>query len=322
MEILVTGATGFIGNHLCRLLCEQGHKVIALVRPGSDTYELSNLPNINFVFGDILNHLGLNKLQTFPKIVFHLAADWSRLNVQDDQEFIDFLIKKKINKLIFYSSICASGLDLSTQPLDENNKPEFLPSDYYGKYKYGVESYINSKSTEGEFTGINLRPTIVYGPGDTSNLYPLFQAVRNGNIALWNKGKQLLRPCYISNLNNIAISLMEDSSNSNNLTLHVGDNELLSLHQVVKYISTHLGVHSKYKNHSLFLGKNKGFFRFVLNRFKLTNSFGTQFAFNKWTREYNANINNLKKHVDTNKLISFDRAIEETSNWYNCNNLI
>ncbi len=52
-----------------------------------------------------------------------------------------------------------------------------------------------------------------------------------------------------------------------------------------------------------------GYLRFVFNKFGLINSFGTHFAFNKWNREYNADIQLLKESVGTDFFILFDRAI-------------
>ena len=40
MKVLVTGATGFIGGNVARGLADQGHEVVALVRPGSSTLTL------------------------------------------------------------------------------------------------------------------------------------------------------------------------------------------------------------------------------------------------------------------------------------------
>jgi nucleoside-diphosphate-sugar epimerase len=322
MKVLITGATGFIGKHLCKLLNNQGHEIIALVRPGSDIFEISQLSNITFVFGDILHFKKLDTLDSFPEVVFHLAADWSRLDIEDDKSFVDYLISKKAKKLIFYSSVCASGLDLSSQPLNELDKPKFLPTDYYGKYKYDVEQYINTKMQEGSICGINLRPTIVYGPNDLSNLFPLFQAIRNGNLSLWDNGSQLLRLCFVDNLNLVACKLAFSEVVNDFNTFHVGDEELLTLREVCQIIADKMGRNFHYKNHSSKIGRRMGFLRFVTNRFGFTNSFATHFAFNKWTREYNADIQLLEKSLVLNFLIPFNDAIEGTMEWYKMNNQV
>ena len=54
MNVLVTGATGFIGTHVTKALLARGHTVAALVRPGSNTARLGNaLPNVRLIAGDL-----------------------------------------------------------------------------------------------------------------------------------------------------------------------------------------------------------------------------------------------------------------------------
>lgn len=55
MKIFLTGASGFIGSHLARLLVREGHEVYALLRPGSDPWRIADiLPQVQVVSGDLL----------------------------------------------------------------------------------------------------------------------------------------------------------------------------------------------------------------------------------------------------------------------------
>ncbi len=69
---LVTGATGFIGWHVARMLIEEGHKVRALVRPSSRLRELDVEP----VTGDLRDASSLRRAVSGCGIVFHVAADY------------------------------------------------------------------------------------------------------------------------------------------------------------------------------------------------------------------------------------------------------
>ena len=71
MTAAVTGASGHIGNNLCRELLKEGYKVKALVR--EDVGALQNL-DVEFVKGDISNKESLQKLTKDADVVFHLAA--------------------------------------------------------------------------------------------------------------------------------------------------------------------------------------------------------------------------------------------------------
>jgi dihydroflavonol-4-reductase len=74
---LVTGASGFLGWHVARVLSERGHKVRALVRPGSRIDEL----DVERVAGDLRDRSSLDRAAAGCGLVFHVAADyrlWAR----------------------------------------------------------------------------------------------------------------------------------------------------------------------------------------------------------------------------------------------------
>lgn len=321
MKVLVTGASGFIGNHLCLLLSQQGFRVVVLVRPGSDISKLQQLENIDFVFGDINSPEKLIKTTPIPEIVFHLAADWSNLDAEIDKKFITFLIDNGLKKIVFYSSVCAAGLDTANMPLSESDEPRFLEKDFYGKYKFAVEQYIISLIKTQKIDGVILRPTLVYGPGDTTNIFSLFKAIRLRKLALWENGKRIIAPCYIQNLNTIAM-LAATSDLFKDIVYYVADGEALSTLYVTKVIADKMEFNHVYSNKSTFLGKQKGFLIFILNRFGFTDSFATHFAFNSWTRSYDVKLKKIQSVVDPKILVPFEQAIEETLSWYKQQNVI
>ena len=71
MKIAVTGATGHIGNVLCRILVEQGFEVRALYR--SDSTAISDL-NLTLIQGDVLNYKSLLELVDGCDVVINCAA--------------------------------------------------------------------------------------------------------------------------------------------------------------------------------------------------------------------------------------------------------
>ena len=73
MKVLVTGGTGFTGDHLCAKLVKQGHQVRALVRESSNVAQLEKL-NIDLVRGDLCKPHHLGKAVGGVDIVFHIAA--------------------------------------------------------------------------------------------------------------------------------------------------------------------------------------------------------------------------------------------------------
>jgi len=78
---LVTGASGFLGWHIARLLIERGHHVRALVRPTSKIREL----DVETAAGDLRDSDSVEKAVAGCGLVFHAAADY-RLWAADERE--------------------------------------------------------------------------------------------------------------------------------------------------------------------------------------------------------------------------------------------
>src|SRR5215217_854429 len=78
---LVTGASGFLGWHVARVLLERGHHVRALVRTGSRVDEL----DVETIPGDLRDPASLDRAVAGCGLVFHVAADY-RLWAKDSSE--------------------------------------------------------------------------------------------------------------------------------------------------------------------------------------------------------------------------------------------
>ena len=68
MKVLVTGASGFVGNHLVEMLVERGDEVRALVQPGQDTDHLKTLSGVEVIYGD-LTHMTIFTPQTLGQLL-------------------------------------------------------------------------------------------------------------------------------------------------------------------------------------------------------------------------------------------------------------
>ena len=81
---LVTGATGFIGWHVARVLLSRGHRVRALVRPGKQLSELEAEPAV----GDLRDAASLERAVAGCGLVFHVAADYRLWAKRPDELFL------------------------------------------------------------------------------------------------------------------------------------------------------------------------------------------------------------------------------------------
>ncbi|MGA7633419.1 MAG: hopanoid-associated sugar epimerase [Terriglobales bacterium] len=145
MLALVTGATGFLGSHVARVLAEQGAELRLLVRPTSDLRNIADL-NADRVTGDLRDAASMEKALAGCDVVFHVAADY-RLWVRDPAEMygsnvegtrclLEAARKQGVRRIVYTSSVATigftSGLNHGKVPDEES--PVGI-ADMIGHYK-------------------------------------------------------------------------------------------------------------------------------------------------------------------------------------------
>jgi dihydroflavonol-4-reductase len=129
MKVLVTGATGFLGYHLCHGLVEKGYRVTALRRGTSDSELLEGL-DLDFAIGDVTDQPSLDLAVRGHEVVIHAAghlAYWSRLrsiqnhvNIEGTRNLIAASQRAGVRRLLYVSSVAAIGIpDRGQPPADE-----------------------------------------------------------------------------------------------------------------------------------------------------------------------------------------------------------
>lgn len=209
-RILITGANGFIGYHLCKAMSEAGYLLDAGVRKGSDTKLLDTLDTgkIRYVFpdyGSIDNLANLLEENKYDYVIHTAGAtkapDWNiykKINVDYSVNLAQAAMKSKINltRFIFISSLAALGPAAYDQiePIDENKHPQPVTS--YGRSKMVAEQQLTSIP---ELPLTIIRPTAVYGPAE-KDLLVLFQMFNKGLEAYIGSKPQTLSFVYVNDL--------------------------------------------------------------------------------------------------------------------------
>ena len=113
---LVTGASGFIGWHVARVLLERGHRVRALVRAASRVAEL----DVERVEGDLRDPASLGRAVQGCGLVFHVAADyrlWVRRpremyesNVEGTRSLIAAAVRAGVERFVYTSTVGCIGV--------------------------------------------------------------------------------------------------------------------------------------------------------------------------------------------------------------------
>jgi 2-alkyl-3-oxoalkanoate reductase len=203
LRVLVTGAGGFLGGHLARLLVERGEEVRALVR--TPTNALAGL-DLEQVQGDLRSQSDLDRISQGIKIVYHVAAragifgafkDFYDTNVLGTQNLIRACLKNRVERLVFTSSpsVIFTGED-------QKNLDEALPYPvhylaHYPRTKALAEQFVLEANREPGLCTCSLRPHLIWGPGDNHLIPRFLQRAREGSLKVVGDGENLVDTVYV-----------------------------------------------------------------------------------------------------------------------------
>jgi len=175
MKAFVTGATGFVGSHVARVLAGQGADLRLLVRLSSDLRNLEGL-NADRVIGDLREPASLEKGMSGCDVAFHVAADyrlWIRdpeamyqANVEGTRALLAAARKNKLRRVVYTSSVATMGFS-GDGSLANEDSPVSL-NDMIGHYKrskFMAEEVAMKASGEGTDV-IVVNPTTPVGECD------------------------------------------------------------------------------------------------------------------------------------------------------------
>jgi nucleoside-diphosphate-sugar epimerase len=181
MRILVTGATGFIGRHLCQYLVARGDTVYALVRSPK---KASVLPaGVEIVKGDLSLFADPKAVLPPCDVVMHIAgvvaadtmSEYEAINYEAVKNLVECLSRQswRPSRLVFASSLAAAGPCATGGEVTERDP--LNPIDPYGDAKARAEEVVAAAP----FPTTSIRPCVVLGPGDEQSL-TLYKTAQSG----------------------------------------------------------------------------------------------------------------------------------------------
>jgi dihydroflavonol-4-reductase len=142
MLAFVTGATGFLGSHVARVLADNGADMRLLVRSSSNLRNIEGL-RADRVLGDLRDPASLEKAMAGCDVVFHVAADYRlwvrdpnemyRSNVEGTRAILEAARKNGVRRVVYTSSVATIGFKRNGCPANEDS-PVSL-TDMIGHYK-------------------------------------------------------------------------------------------------------------------------------------------------------------------------------------------
>lgn len=257
MNILVTGANGFIGKALVRSLLQTSHSVVACVRSSvQPTLECE------YRYIDKLDHLTpWQKILKDIDVVVHCVGkakaskeDLKATNFQDSLNEINTLatlnlakqaVELGVQKFIFLSSIKVNG-EYTLLNLPFTSEINYPPKNPYGPSKYKVELGIKDIALNSPMDFVILRPTVVYGENNIKGNFNSLIKWTNKGIPLPLGGiKNNLRSLvYINNLTDFIITCIDHPNASNEVFL-VSDDDDISTAEMLNNIAKGLNVKNR-----------------------------------------------------------------------------
>ena len=176
MTTLVTGATGFVGSAVARLLLAEGREVRALVRAGGDGSNIDGL-DIERVTGDLTDSTSLKAAVKGCTALYHVAADY-RLWIPRPKEIYDVNVEGTRNlmraageagvaRIVYTSSVAVLGLNKDGSPAGED-VPVGLGdmTGHYKRSKYLAEQAVREMISRDGLPAVIVNPTAPVGARD------------------------------------------------------------------------------------------------------------------------------------------------------------
>lgn len=226
-NILLTGASGFVGQNLISYLRIKDNQFCLLTRAELEAGDISRHSNC-----DVIVHLA-GKAHDLEKT--SNPSLYYDVNYELTKKLFNAFLTSNATRFIFISSVKAVT-DAFEGVLTEDFPPN--PKTDYGKSKLLAELYIKSQVLPSNKSYIILRPCMVHGPGNKGNLNLLYTFIERGWPYPFTKFNNLRSFLGVENLCFIIHIL--SSTNSASGTYNICDDEALSTNQVVSILATSL----------------------------------------------------------------------------------
>lgn len=230
MRALVTGANGFTGSHLVKLLLARGDSVTGLVRKSSNVSRLADC-DVNFVYGDITDRAALTEAMTGVDVVFHTAAyvelgivnaaEMERVNVEGTRAVLEVAKAVNVPKMIYCSTIGIFG-DTQGNVINETfqrTQAEF--SSAYDRTKYQAQQLVDQAVKDGLWIA-SVMPSGIFGKDDPHFL-PVLSAFQKGRLKVWAGGSRVTGIVHVDDLAEAMILAVDRGKSGEYYIISAGD---------------------------------------------------------------------------------------------------
>jgi len=326
-NVFVTGATGFLGRHLCMRLKKLGFEVWGLGRNPTMGLEL-NKQGIHFVeasLSEIQSHEKVLKILGSSDLVIHSAAlssPWGNpkhfveANVLGTQNLLQAMDKCHVKNLIHISTPSIYMADAhQLNVLEDIVLPK--PINEYAKTKKMAEDLVLQWAKPSDRNVIVLRPQGIFGPHDQAIFPRLIKVAEKGFFPIIGDAETLMDLTYVDNVVDAIELSIRTLSQNNGKIFNISNGQPLELYPYLEKVFRGLGIKFKFKKipRAIALSiAHVGEWKSRIENYQ-SEPLLTRYGVTLLSRSRTLNIDSAKKHLGYKAKISIDEGLDRTLVW-------
>jgi nucleoside-diphosphate-sugar epimerase len=244
MKYLVTGATGFTGQHLVRRLVAEGSSVRIIARSAERARDAFG-DSVEIEIGDVADPGVIRRAVPGCGVIFHLAAAYREagadvryreVHVDSTRLLLEAARAEGIARFVHCSTVGVLG-HISHPPADENTPHS--PGDVYQATKVEAERLALDLAGRYRIPLTVARPTAIYGPGDL-RLLKLFRMIAKRRFVMIGSGRVFYHMVHVEDLVD-GLRLLEQRPDAIGEIFILGGEGYRSLNEIAALIARVVG---------------------------------------------------------------------------------
>ena len=322
MKVLVTGATGFLGQRTCEILKKDFNHLSGLGRNEKKGRELLN-KGVHFLKADLTDYKKMESIVNGFDHIVHcggLSSPWGKrkdfleVNYQASSNLAQLAQKYKIKKFILISSPSVYHSSKDLLDIKESDPIATRPLNDY------IESKIKAEKSvlENFPNAIILRPRAIIGPGDEAIFPRLIRANNKGRLRTIGKGNNLTDLTYIDNAVEAIRCALFSRDIANGQIFNISDGNPQKLWYLIDHVFNQLGLKRDPKLISYHFVYAYCFLSEIVHKFFLNNKEPvlTRYTCNLFSKSQTLNIQKAKKILGYQPKVNTMEGIEKFINSY------
>jgi nucleoside-diphosphate-sugar epimerase len=241
MNILITGASGFLGTRLAAAALARGDSVRGLVRDLERATDLRST-GVETVQGDMLDSDSLQRAVQGIDCIFHTAAvigDWPdrelsrQVNVGGTRTLVSLAIEAGVQRVVHFSSLAVYG-NQHHRGTDESAPYRY--GDIYTDAKIDSERAVFDLAQSEAIEAVSLRPGFIYGPGDRTLLPKILEALQLKKFMFVGDGSKQMNCVYVEDVVQAAV-LASTASGVSGRAYNITDGQIPALKDFIGFIA-------------------------------------------------------------------------------------